>query len=427
MSRRALLLGVVLLGLGLGRGAHADAFNDLWQKGQDDFNLGKYDQAKADFEGARDLDARKPGPWRYLGKIAQIQERWEDCSKALTEAVRLNPSSPQRGVVVKDLDACRDKLNRPKLTTPLGAGQGALTVITKPEGGQVEVDGIKKGAAPLDPPVPLNPGKHKIHVEHEGSFPVDVVVEVVPTIVVDVVVNLEPDPSYQKPKGPTEVDPNAESVQTGWIILTVSGPGKNARSILIDGAEPTYADDGTIEGTAGEHRLEVRAEGFESYRGKVRIARAQKRAVMIELRSLAGISSARTKGYLLMGGAAALAITGFVFTQLGASKAEKADDLVQAELARGAGMRVPDDGSQRHRAEMDDLESDAKKYNNLSILSFGVAAVAVGFGVYYLIQARPAEVTTEAGATAPALMPGVLAGAHGGFGATLTWSQELDW
>src|SRR5689334_10280911 len=85
-------------------------FDEAWNKGQDLFNLGKYDEAHLEFDKARALAPKLPGPWRYLGKIAKIQSRWQDCVDAYTEAIRLKPDSNNSDEVRADLETCRSSL-----------------------------------------------------------------------------------------------------------------------------------------------------------------------------------------------------------------------------------------------------------------------------------------------------------------------------
>jgi hypothetical protein len=162
-----------------------NAFDVEWEAGQDAYNLGKYEQARRHFTRARDLEPRRPGPHRWLGRVARVQERWEECIGSATTAVRLRPDSPQVPEVRKDLDACRSALGRPLYGRPLAVNQGALAVLADAEGAQVSVDGIDKGPTPLEP-VPLVQGRHKLRVA--GARTVELEVEVIPGIVVDAVV-----------------------------------------------------------------------------------------------------------------------------------------------------------------------------------------------------------------------------------------------
>jgi hypothetical protein len=164
-------------------------FRAAWEAGQDAFNLGQYPEARRHFSRARDLAPSRPGPHRWLGRVARVLEDWEACIASATTAVRLRPDSPQVAEVKKDLDACRAALGRPGYAGPLAAGQGALSVLCDVDGARVSVDGIPKGPTPFEP-VPLQKGRHRVRVVAPGHRPAEVDVEVIPGIVVDAIVAL---------------------------------------------------------------------------------------------------------------------------------------------------------------------------------------------------------------------------------------------
>ena len=192
--RGAALIAVVL-GLGLGGVARADKFEKEWNAGQDAFNLAKYDEAREHFTRAKAMRPALPGPWRWLGRIARVEEKWDDCVAASTAAVKLKPDSPLVREVREDLDACRSALGRPRYDHPLSAGQGALAVVADVEGAAVLVDGIAKGTTPLGA-MPLNKGRHRVELHPPANgVGYDVAraeVEVIPGITVDAVVRLAP-------------------------------------------------------------------------------------------------------------------------------------------------------------------------------------------------------------------------------------------
>lgn len=173
---------VVLLLCAVAGAQKKSAFDGEWEAGQDAFNLGRYEQARRHFVRARDLEPTRPGPHRWLGRVARVLESWEDCVASATTAVRLKPDSPQVREVRKDLDACRSALGRPLYERPLAANQGALAVLADVEGAAVFVDGIAKGPTPVDP-IPLVAGRHKLRV---GAIERDV--EIIPGIIIDAVV-----------------------------------------------------------------------------------------------------------------------------------------------------------------------------------------------------------------------------------------------
>ncbi len=178
-------------------------FDAAYQSGQDLFHLGKYAEARAAFEKARALAPRLPGPHRWLGRVARVTERWDDCVASATEAVRLRPDSPLVPQVREDLDACRAALGRPGYVKKLAAGQGALAIIVDAAaadaGARIFVDGIDRGAAPVAP-FPLNAGRHRVRMTRgaRGETTADTAVDVVPGIVTDVVLEVLTPPSTKR-------------------------------------------------------------------------------------------------------------------------------------------------------------------------------------------------------------------------------------
>lgn len=156
-------------------------FDNAYQAGQDAFNLGRYDDARAHFEQARALEPNLPGPYRWLGRIARTLEQWEECIARSTEAARLRPSSPHLPEVRKDLDTCRAALGRPGYGQRFAVGQGGLAILSD-DGLEVAVDGIAKGVTPILP-IPLQAGRHRVRVGGAA-----LTIEVVPGIVVDALV-----------------------------------------------------------------------------------------------------------------------------------------------------------------------------------------------------------------------------------------------
>jgi tetratricopeptide (TPR) repeat protein len=419
----------VLLAPGSARAQQKAGFDEAWNRGQDLFNLGKYDEARAEFDKARALSPKLPGPWRYLGKIAKIQQRWQDCVDAATEAIRLKPDSSNSDEVRADLDVCRSSLGRVAFTGTLPHGFGALAVTANVEGARVSVDGIGKGATPLAPS-PIVAGKHAVSVEKDGYLPVQIDIDVVATIVVDVDAQLEVDPNAKTAVPHDEHGNTGEDITVGWIVVATNAPGA---AILVDGKAPTPGPDGSFEATPGPHMLEVSSPGYETYKREVRVARAQKRTLAIELRSLDEIHRQNRMGYVFFGVAAAAGVTGAVFGFIENDKYEEARDAWELESERPPGATVPPGSPEAHvttRAEYEDMKDEAASYGLVSNISYGVAVVALGVSVYYFVQARPSErdTTTRSVARRPTrLVPTVGAGEHGGVNAGLSLSGEIDW
>ncbi len=408
------------------------SFEDAWAKGQDLFNLGRYDDARVQFEKARDLSPKLPGPWRYLGRLAKIQQRWDDCVSAATEAIRLKPDSDKAAEVREDLDVCRRALKRAPFAGVIPDKQGALAVTSNVEGARITVDGISKGGTPLAP-VPLTPGKKKVVIEKAGYFMLELDVEVVVSIVVDVDAQLEVDPDakveIEKPLGPI-----GDDITVGWIVVAVDAPGA---AVLIDGKVPALGPQGSLEATPGEHTLSVTAPDHEGYRRRIRVARGQKRTLTVKLKPTAEMRSQNRVGYVLFGVAAAAAASGVVFGFLENDAYEEARDAYELEKVRpGTADNLPSglpESNVTTRAEYNELVDKADGYALISNISYGVAFVALGVSVYYFVKARPSErpgyaaPLADSGRKRPRLVPTFMAGGEGGVGAQLTFTQELDW
>jgi len=69
-----------------------------FQAGIDAFRLGKYDEARAHLEKARDVDPKLPGPYRFLAAVAQAQGKWDDCIANARKALELPAVSGPLGV-----------------------------------------------------------------------------------------------------------------------------------------------------------------------------------------------------------------------------------------------------------------------------------------------------------------------------------------
>src|SRR5215831_6432094 len=127
MNDRAVLLLVVVCTASAATAAEVKPsrpFADAYRAGQDQFYLGKYKDAMASFQHARDLEPKLPGPHRWLGRTARALQRWEDCVASSTEALRLRPDSPLFSQVKDDIDTCRAALRRPTYGKRLTPGQG---------------------------------------------------------------------------------------------------------------------------------------------------------------------------------------------------------------------------------------------------------------------------------------------------------------
>src|SRR4051794_31159075 len=91
------LLAALLLAAPAAQAAGPAGFQEAYEAGQDDFNLGKYDEAKLQFEKAKKLAPDKPGPYRWLGRLGRTTQDFPACVDNAIAALRLAPESKQSG------------------------------------------------------------------------------------------------------------------------------------------------------------------------------------------------------------------------------------------------------------------------------------------------------------------------------------------
>jgi tetratricopeptide (TPR) repeat protein len=161
-----------------------------FQAGVDAYRLGKYDDARAHLEKARGIDPKLPGPHRFLAAVAQAQQRWPDCIAAARRALKLNPRSQEVAETRKLHDSCRASAGRPSFGAELGDG-AAIAVTANVTGAMVRIAGLRYGGTPVEPRL-IKPGAIQLDVDKLGYKPARVAVDVLPGIVTDVEVALEP-------------------------------------------------------------------------------------------------------------------------------------------------------------------------------------------------------------------------------------------
>jgi tetratricopeptide (TPR) repeat protein len=161
-----------------------------FQAGVDAYRLGKYDDARAQLEKARSLDPKLPGPHRFLAAVAQAQQRWAECIAETRRALQLNPQSQEITETRKLHDSCRSSAGRPIYRAELGDG-AAIAVTANVTGATVRIAGLRYGGTPVEPRL-IKPGAIKLDVDKPGYKAAHVAVDVLPGIVTDVEVTLEP-------------------------------------------------------------------------------------------------------------------------------------------------------------------------------------------------------------------------------------------
>jgi hypothetical protein len=417
----AVVLGWVLLAGSPPAHAQSAVFDEAYQRGVDAFNLGKYDEAREHFDKARKTDPKKPGPHRWLGLVAKERKDWRACLDGFRQAMRLNPRSEHLGRMQAEHSYCRQQLGFPLYPGELVDKQGAIAVISNVEGATVEVDGLKKGATPLMP-FPVNPGTHKIQVERRGYITVTEQLLVVEGIVNDLEVTLVVDPNARTEDRAASDGVPAE-VTVGWLVVSTNVGGR--ASVKLDGKAVAQRADGAIETKPGTHVLEVSADGHEPWLRRVTVVRGQKRGVAATLKSSESRSHERRMAYWTLGAAGVTGAAGVLFGFLENQKYDEATEAAYLERTRPEDSSLPPgspDSEMRTREEIDELSDSGRRFGLISNLSYGVAAVSLGFSIYYFIQERGDE---RQGQELPMALVPTLDG-DGHRGAQVVYTTELD-
>jgi hypothetical protein len=387
-----------------------------FQDGVDAFRLGKYAEARASLEKARGLDPKLPGPHRFLAAVAQAERRWDDCVASARQAIALKPDSTEVAATRTIHDACRDGLGRAPFTGSFGDG-GAISVTANVEGATVTLGGLRYGATPLAPRS-LATGTVEVTVEKTGWLPARATVEVLPQIVTDVELALEPDPNAGLDATPPAVDPTTH----GWLVLGGDANEPDAE-ITIDGETVAYVDQIPLGG--GVHEVKVEAPGRERWRRRVRITRGQRTKVDVALPTFVDRAGSRRSAMYVLAGAGVLALAGMGAAVVSSRAAEEARDIYREETTRPSAVPIEDTIAiepLHTRADLEDARSKATTWSYVSLASYGVALVGAGIGAYLLLRDRPTDVDGEPAPFAVAPLVG-----DGGLGAAVSYRGELDW
>ena len=176
-----------------------------FQAGVDAYRLGKYDEARAQLGKAIALDAKLPGPHRFLAAVARAQDKWAECIAETRAALVLNPRSAELGDTRRLHDDCRQADGRPPAPAELGEG-AALAVTANVTGATVRLGGLRYGGTPLEPRA-VRPGTGQVEIDKLGYKSVRLTVELIPGVVTDVAVTLEPLPAAAPPAPPAPPAP----------------------------------------------------------------------------------------------------------------------------------------------------------------------------------------------------------------------------
>jgi len=372
-----------------------------FQAGIDAFRLGKYDEARAHLEKARDTDPKLPGPYRFLAAVAQAQGKWDDCIANARKALELNPKSSETADTRKVHDECRSSAGRSPFIGELG-DSAAIAVTTNVGGATVKINGLTYGATPLAPR-PITAGELEVEIEKKGWKSTTKTVNGLPGIVTDVIVDLEPDPNATT----AELHPETqEKLKIGWLVVPPTF------GLTIDGKTTAPAD--RIELGVGTHVVELTAPDKDPWRRRVRIGAGQKTTLTPEFVDTATRTAIEKRGLYLVGGGTFLLATGFIAAMISRSALDEARDIQRIETAPG---RAGAEGVAplRTRTEMAEAADRATTFSRISNVAYGAGLVAAGVGAYYLYKG-----TKERTDVPP---PYAIAPTHGG----VFVAREIAW
>ncbi len=395
------------------------AYTKAYQAGQDALLLGKYDEARKHFERAKKIQPELPGAYRMLADVAEKQGRPEDC---LTEAHAYlkRTSNVKRVRETRKLHRkCRVALNRPKFNGAYSGG-GAISVTSNVEQATVRLNGLKYGATPL-PPRAVAAGKSDICLEAPRYIEKCVEVDILEGIVTDVHIDLDRDPNA--PPDPGLI--GRKEVEVGWVTFAADTPNT---TITMEGKPIATDAQGRVERAPGVYETVATADGHEPWRRRVRVLRGQNRTITIKLRSIEMRAKNRRLGYISLGVAAFAAGGGVLFSMKEHSAREEAQDIYDTEVRRPAPPQRPfcDLVPCRTdpRADMEDAIDRADKWQTGALISFGVAAAALGTSIYFFIQERPSE---RKGFELPLAVTPIPDGEGGIAGVGALYTTEIDW
>ncbi len=413
--------------LGTVRTSLAQPSSDLtreFQAGVDSFRLGKYAEAKDHLEKARKLDPKLPGPHRFLAAVAQATGDWNLCIEAAREALRLNPESGEVGDTRKLHDDCRQSAGRAPFRAEFGDG-GAIGVSSNVSGASITIRGLGYGATPLAPR-PLAAGEVEILIEKTGWLPVKRTVVVLPLIVTDVQLEMEPDPTASTVSNELGVKPQIAAPTDGFIVVNRGLSALPGFSVLIDGKPTTIDSKNEIVMQPGEYIVEIRATGYDPMLRRARISKGQKRQIAGELVSVAQRERREHRGHLLLAGGTALALGGFTTMLLAKQADAEARDILRIE--RNRPTTIPLDTTTmieplHTRADYEDAQSRAKRWALISNVAYGAAFITTGVSIAYLYLAR----SERRYAAKPKFAVVPLVDANGGRGALMTMEGAVSW
>jgi hypothetical protein len=356
-------------------------FTREYQAGIDAYRLGQYGAARAHLARAVDLEPTLPGPHRWLAAIDQAEEKWADCVAHARTAIKLNPQSSEIAATRQIHDECRASLGKAPFSE--FEGGGALAVTSSATGAVVTVNGLRYGSAPLAPRA-LAAGRIEVKVDKPGWIARTVEVDILPGVVTDLDVALEPDPTV--PVVAPEETAKPALPTTGWLKLEGDLAGA---TVLVNGVDAAPDASGRYERTPGTYEVIVTAPGRDRWRRRVRIARGQQTRAQVELPSHDGRRGKRRIGIGAALGSIALAGAGATLAIVAGQAHEEAGDWAEIERTRPDLSPASIEHAPLHtRAEIQDSIDRGDRWALISNVVYGAAAVSLGVGIYFLVSER---------------------------------------
>jgi hypothetical protein len=372
-----------------------DDVTKVFQSGVDAYRLGKFDEARTQLEKARALDPKLPGPHRFLAAVGQAQARYADCMKDAYKALELNPRSIEAADTRKLYESCRVSAGRMAAREELG-DNAAISVTTNVPGATVKINGLVYGGTPLAPR-PITPGPLELEIEKVGWKPIKREVNALPGIVTDLDIELDADPN-----APTGDDLGIEKVaaiKVGYLIIP-----PESGAIMIDDAPVKEAGE-RIELSPGTHVLELRQDGKDPWRRRVRISAGQKTTVSPMFVETGVRAQKERTGFLVLGAGGAMLAGGFVTAMMSRDAANEARDIVRVERGRDASRPLSDTeglAAVRTRIDLEDARDRHARFALISNALYAAGIVTTGVGAYFLYKgARQRRDTPPPFAIAP--------------------------
>jgi PEGA domain-containing protein len=363
--RRAIALLVLVIA---GRAdAQSAELTREFQAGVDAFRLGKYAEARTHLERAERLDPKLPGPHRFLGAVARVEQKWDECIAETRRAIALNPRSTEIAETRRLHDACRELAGRPSYRGELG-DSAAISVTTNVPGATVKINKLAFGVTPLAPRT-ITAGTLTIDVEKQGWRPAHAEVDALPGIVSDAVLDLEPEPEGQTV---TET-PHAVAPTMGWIVAPPDA------FVFVDGKPAS----GKVELAPGTHEVELRQPSKEPWRRRIRIVAGVEAPLHPEFVDSDAREATERTGVWLVGGAGAVAAFGFVAMLISSSANADAREIERVEKARPQPIDTSVEPLHT-RADWQAARDRADRWSLYSNVAYAAALATAGVGAIFL-------------------------------------------